>query len=191
MNNRILYIHGFNSSPLSMKTQLTQAFILKQGLDVEMHCPQLFSSPNAAINQLESIISANSCVNWCFIGSSLGGYFATYLAEKYQKKAVLINPAIKPYERLIDYLGEQKNPYTEEVYHVTNQHMTDLIALFQEKITKNLYMTMVQTGDEVLDYQQAVDKFHNCQLIVQQGGDHSFINYEEMLPKIMKFLEIS
>jgi uncharacterized protein len=186
----ILYIHGFNSSPLSTKAQLTKEYLLKHQIDVEFHCPQIISNPKGAIAQLEAILKAKPGHQWCLMGSSLGGYFSTYLSEKYHLKAVLINPAVKPFELLVDYFGEQKNPYTEEVYQVTEQHMIDLKKLSEEKITKKHYMVMVQTGDEVLDYQQAVDKYQNCHLIVQPDGDHSFINYEVMLPAIMKFLEL-
>jgi predicted esterase YcpF (UPF0227 family) len=173
-----------------MKSQLTKQYLIEHNVDIQFHCPQILSSPKTAIAQLENIIASAPNQQWCIIGSSLGGYFATYLSEKYQLKAVLINPAVKPYELFVDYLGIQKNPYTEEVYHVTEQHMIDLECLLEEKIAKKHYMVMVQTGDEVLDYQQAVEKYQNCQLIVQQGGDHSFINYDDMLPAMMEFLDL-
>ena len=158
------------------------------------------TSPNAVISQLEHIISANSIDStnneaWFLIGSSLGGYFANYLANKYQLHAVLINPAIKPFTLLEDYIGEQKNTYTNTIYQVTEQHMVDLKAIEQSAPSfddkqKNNYLIMVQTGDEVLDYQQAVDKYQHCRLIVEQGGDHSFIGFEEKLPIIADFLRL-
>ncbi|GAA6206303.1 YqiA/YcfP family alpha/beta fold hydrolase [Thalassotalea sp. SU-HH00458] len=186
----MLYIHGFNSSPLSTKAQLTKQYLQDHQIAIDFHCPQLRNNPKAAIKQLELILQSKPDHQWCLMGSSLGGYFSTYLAEKYQLKAALINPAVKPFELLVDYLGQQVNPYTQEVYHVTKQHMIDLKAQSQEKIAKKHYMVMVQTGDEVLDYQQAVEKYQNCQLIVQEGGDHSFIDYHRMLPAIMTFLEL-
>lgn len=190
INKSILYIHGFNSSPLSTKSQLTKQYLIDHQIDIEFHCPQLLNSPKAAIEQLEDIIAANPDNEWYVMGSSLGGFFSTYLSEKYQLKAILINPAVKPFELLVDYIGEQVNPYTEDVYQVTEQHMIDLKKLFEEKITKKHYMVMVQTGDEVLDYQQAVERYQNCHLIVQPDGDHSFINFKIMLPAIMKFLDL-
>jgi len=190
MNQAILYIHGFNSSPLSMKAQLTKQYVQTNFQHVDFFCPQIASSPDAAIAQLESILLTNTDKSWCLIGSSLGGYFSTYLAQKYQLKAVLINPAITPYLLLEDYIGWQTNPFTKERYQVTNAHMAQLKQLEQQKISENLYQVMVQTGDEVLDYRLAVDKFKNSQLIVQQGGDHSFINFRDMLPDIAKFLAL-
>ena len=190
MSKAVLYIHGFNSSPQSMKAELTRSYLAEHCPEVAFYCPQIISSPDAAITQLEAIIASKPDVQWHFIGSSLGGYFSTYLAEKYQRKAVLVNPAITPYLLLADYIGWQTNPYTQERYQVTSEHMAELKRLEQQKVTENLYQVMVQTGDEVLDYQLAVNKFPNSQLIVQQGGDHSFINYADMLPAITDFLEL-
>jgi len=186
----ILYLHGFNSSPQSEKAEITKQYIEKHHNNVNFHCPQLMSSPNAVIEQLERILQVNSPYKWGIIGSSLGGYFATYLSEKYSVKAVLINPAVKPFELLVDYLGEQTNPYTQEVYQVSKRHMHELKALYEEKISKKNYMVMVQTGDEVLDYHQAAQRYHDTKLIIQQGGNHHFVNYQKMLPNIMKFMNL-
>jgi hypothetical protein len=144
---------------------------------------------------LEQIISAHpSSTQWYIIGSSLGGYFASYLVTKYDCLAVLVNPAIAPYELLQDYIGEQVNPYTEEVYHVTIDHIQQLKSVECAAPTvnerqKNNYLVMVQTGDEVLDYQQAVEKYQYCRLLVQEGGDHSFIDFDKSLPTICEFFQ--
>lgn len=193
--NNVLFIHGFNSSPLSKKAQLTKAYLEQHLPDVNFYCPQLKNSPKQAIKQLEQYLTQtnsadNANVSWTLIGSSLGGYFATYLSEHFGIKAVLINPAIKPYELLAGYEGEQVNPYTQEKYYVERNYLNDLMQLEKNSIIKSRYMTMVQTGDEVLNYQQAVDKFKDSHLIVQNGGDHSFVNYENMLPQIVEFLQL-
>ena len=196
MQKNILYIHGFNSSPLSLKAEQTRLYLSKHFPQVNFHCPQVASNPKEAINQLERIIESIPNNSWSLMGSSLGGYFASYLSQKYNFPSVLINPAIKPFELLNDYLGEQVNPYTEEVYHVTSEHMVELKAI--EPISprfdmqqKNNYLVMVQTGDEVLNYQEAVEKYQHCQLVVEQGGDHSFVDFEQHLPTIAKFLQFS
>lgn len=195
MQKNILYIHGFNSSPLSFKAVQTRQYFKKNYPEINFFCPQLATSPNEAILQLDHILeSSTSSELWCLIGSSLGGYFANYLSNKYQLPAVLINPAIKPFTLLEEYIGEQKNIYTNVIYQVTEQHMIDLKNLEQsapnfEDEQKNNYLVMVQTGDEVLDYQQAVDKFKYCRLIVEQGGDHSFVDFDEKLPVIADFLQ--
>jgi len=188
----ILYLHGFNSSPQSMKAQLTKNYFRENFPDISFFSPQLASSPDAVVKQLTNLITLESDEKsvWYFIGSSLGGYFSTYLSEKYQGKAVLINPAVKPFELLTDYLGEQTNPYTKEVYSIEPYFIKSLAKLEQKNISKKNYLVMVQTGDEVLDYQKAVDKYCHCQLIVQQGGDHSFIDYSKVLPKIAMFFNL-
>ena len=192
MMNNVLFIHGFNSSPLSEKAQLTKSYLAEHLPEVKFYCPQVATTPKAAIEQLEQYLTVNKSTTetWALIGSSLGGYFSTYLSEAYGIKAVLINPAIKPYELLSGYIGEQVNPYTQERYQVESNYLNDLIALEQKSVSKDNYMVMVQTGDEVLNYQQAVDKFQGSQVIVQPGGDHSFVNYKNMLPQIVEFLQL-
>lgn len=197
MQKNILYIHGFNSSPLSLKAEQTRVFIEQEFPQVNFFCPQVVSNPQGAIEQLEDIIQS-SPVNslWYLMGSSLGGYFASYLSEKYDVPCVLVNPAIKPFELLVDYLGEQVNPYTEEVYQVTNEHMLVLKSIESKAPSftsqeKNNYLVMVQTDDEVLNYQQAVEKYQHCRLIVEQGGDHSFVGFEQHLPEIADFFQLN
>ena len=197
MQKNILYIHGFNSSPLSIKAEQTRQYLLNHFPQVNFYCPQLVSNPKGAINQLEQIIqSSQPDSSWCFIGSSLGGYFASHLSEKYNVPSVLVNPAIKPFELLEDYLGEQVNPYTEEVYQVTREHMIQLKAIEPKPPSfdmpqKNNYLVMVQTDDEVLNYQQAVEKYQHCRLVVEQGGDHSFIDFDQHLPTIVDFFQLN
>jgi len=191
----VLFLHGFNSSPQSLKAQQTQQYLKQYFPQVKFHCPQLALTPDKVIKQLTpyftEIKGGSKLQSWGIIGSSLGGYFATYLSETYAIKAVLINPAIKPYELIANYIGEQINPYTQEVYQIKPCYLEDLIALEQHHITKNNYMVMVQTGDEVLNYQQAVEKFHASTLIVQPNGDHSFVNYKAMLPTVVEFLQLN
>lgn len=184
----LLYIHGFMSSPLSYKAQAMKSAIEQQYSHFSYYCPQLNENPKAAIAKLSNIINSKPNEEWLLIGSSLGGYYATYLSEKYKIRAVLINPAIKPYELLINYLGEQKNYHTDDVVEVKASYMDELKFIEKHEITKNNYLLLVQTGDEVLNYQQAVDKFKDCQHVIEQGGDHSFINFERKIPQIMAFL---
>jgi predicted esterase YcpF (UPF0227 family) len=196
MKKTVIYIHGFNSSPLSLKAEQTRKYLIKYYPEVEFFCPQLATTPTKAITQLEQLIDKHCAKGQChLIGSSLGGYFASYLSEKYNSLAVLVNPAIKPYKLMHDYIGEQVNPYTEEVYQVTKEHIQQLKALEQmaptsESEEKNNYLVMVQTDDEVLNYQQAVEKYQFCRLIVQEGGDHSFIDFDKCLPTICDYFQL-
>ncbi|QOL26816.1 esterase YqiA [Thalassotalea sp. LPB0316] len=190
MPKHILHIHGFNSSPQSFKAQQSKAFFAQYYPQLMFHCPQIANTPSAAIKQLTELIDRYPNEQWYLIGSSLGGYFSSYLAERFNLKAALVNPAVKPYQLLSDYVGVQINPYTQEKFEVTTDFIDDLKQLEQFKIKEKNYLVMVQTHDEVLNYQDAVEKYQNCQLIVQQGGDHSFVNFEKMLPTIVKFFDL-
>lgn len=201
----ILYIHGFNSSPISLKAQQTKQFSADYDTSVHYVCPALDISPAVAIQQLIGCIESKPNEIWYLIGSSLGGYYSTYLSEKYGFKAAIVNPAIKPYELLRDYINdveilpdnmnsqqninvvEYKNYHTGEPVTVKACFMDELKQLEKTTITKKNYTVMLQTGDEVLDYQQAEQKYQGCSVITEQGGDHSFVNFQKHLPDIMTF----
>ncbi|WP_076539077.1 YqiA/YcfP family alpha/beta fold hydrolase [Shewanella sp. UCD-KL21] len=189
----LLYIHGFNSSPLSDKAKETADYIKQRFPDYPFHQPQLPSSPKAAMTLLCGIVEQAKAKGepLTYIGSSLGGYFASYLAEQYGGKAVLINPAVKPFELFDAFLGPQYNPYTDEHYQVLPQHKLDVAEYNTEVIRRpDRFLVFLQTGDEVLDYRQALSKYHCCQLHLEANGDHSFIGYKNQLDKICDFLQI-
>ena len=169
----------------------TRDYLADKYPETGFYCPQLKTSSREAIGQLEQLINDNgvSACRWFLIGSSLGGYFAHYLAEKYALQAVLINPAVKPYRLLKDYPSEQTHPYTGEIYRIGNGEIHDLKALESNISVKNNYLVMLQTGDEVLNYRQAAEKYQHCHLNIQSGGDHSFVGYQEHLPDIMRFFQ--
>ncbi|WP_394174995.1 YqiA/YcfP family alpha/beta fold hydrolase [Thalassotalea litorea] len=189
-NSEILFIHGFNSSPKSLKAEKAREYFTRHYPEIGFHCPQLETTPDQAMAQLQDIVRSKPLSTWYFIGSSLGGYFATYLAQTLHAKAVLINPAVRPFELLQGVLGEHTNPYTAQTYHVTASHLQSLREYFVNiEIPQNI-LVMVQTGDEVLDYRQAVEKYKQCQMIVQQGGDHSFVGFANMLDDIADFFQL-
>lgn len=189
----LLYIHGFNSSPLSEKGVITADFIRSHYSSLTLYQPQLASSPKEAMASLCAIVeeAQRRGLPLRYIGSSLGGYFASYLAEKYGGKAVLVNPAVKPYELFDEFMGWQHNPYTEEDYLVVPQHKVDLIEFDTSVITHpDRFLVLLQTADEVLDYRQALNKYHCCKMLLQSGGNHSFVGYEEQLQSISHFLRL-
>jgi len=158
------------------------------GLEKDIIIPSLSSVPSYAMAELQSLVQEHIADNLSFIGSSLGGYYATWLADRYDRPAVLINPAIKPYELLQDYLGPNINHYTGESYELTYEHIQQLKQLDIEYITKpHRYLVMLQTGDEVLDYSQAFVKFAGSRMVVEEGGDHSFSGFENHLHAILNF----
>ncbi len=183
----LIYIHGFNSSALSFKAGLARERMAALGRGSEFACPELDHSPQRAIAQLETLIAGAGEAPVALIGSSLGGYYATYLAEKHELRAALINPAVRPYEGLRDYVGLQRNLYTGAQYEFTAQHLAELRALEVVRITPARYLLLVATGDEVLDYREAVVKYSGCEQIVVGGGDHGFSCFSDYLDTVLGF----
>lgn len=119
----------------------------------------------------------------------MGGYLSTWLVEQFGGKAVLINPAVRPFDLLQDFLGEQHNPYTNERFVLTAEHMRDLRQLYCDNLKQpENYKVLLQTGDEVLDYRLATEKYADSDLVIEQGGDHSFVDFDRHLAQIFDFL---
>ena len=184
----LIYVHGFNSSPASTKARQLGARLESMGRGSEFSCPALPDRPAAAIAVLERELRRSTPDAITLVGSSLGGYYSTWLAEKYGVRAVLVNPAITPHEGLQAYLGVQKNLYTGESYVLTQTHLDEMAALFVPRPTKlPLYYLMVTTGDEVLDYREAVAKYTGAKQLVIQGSDHGFADFERHLDSVLSF----
>ncbi|BAJ00437.1 YqiA/YcfP family alpha/beta fold hydrolase [Shewanella violacea] len=187
----LLYIHGFNSSPLSDKGRVTAQFVAEHYPDLNFHQPQLPSTPKEAMELLSALVETalDNGEALTYIGSSLGGYFASYLAEKYGGRAVLVNPAVTPFELFDEFMGQQYNPHIDEYYQVLPEHK-DQVAAFNTQVILNpdRFLVLLQSGDEVLDYRQAVQKYHCCQLLIQSGGNHSFVGYDKQMHSICQFL---
>lgn len=187
----LLYIHGFNSSEMSHKATLLSNAAKALNQPDAVISPRLSWQPAQAIRQLEAIIEEKKATGMTLIGSSLGGFYAAYLAEKYQLKTILVNPAVQAPELLQEHLGPQYNPYTQEEYELTQAHMTELKQLVVTNPTPELYWLMVQEGDEVLDYQAALDAFpKTARLTHEQKGDHSFTEFDRFTKEIFRFAEI-
>ena len=190
----LIYIHGFSSSPLSAKAQqigeaLSSNKTSAPFTDVQYHIPLLTYNPDTAIAVLKQTVEPLLPGSVGLIGSSMGGFYGTYIAERYDLPLVLINPAVKPYELLLDHLGENENPYTGEKFTFTEQHVDVFKALEVEPITQpERYLLLTKTGDETLDYQQGVTKYQGCRQIVETGGDHSFSDLDRHLNTIFDFL---
>jgi predicted esterase YcpF (UPF0227 family) len=183
----IVYLHGFNSSPQSHKAQVLGRYLRERGLGDRYECPALPPLASDAMAIAQALMERHSGEPICLVGSSLGGFYATDLAERHGAKAVLINPAIEPHVGLRPYLGAQKNLHTGEPYELTEAHLRDWQRLFVDTITPARYMLIVETGDEVLDYRAAVRRYAGAEQIVVNGGDHSLQSFAEHLPRILRF----
>lgn len=183
----ILYLHGFNSSPRSAKAQYLKRCLDERGRGGEFVCPQLPHQPSLAIAVAEEEIAKAPREGITLVGSSLGGLYATWLAEKHAVRAVLINPAVDPHLGLRVYLGTQRPFHGGESYELTEQNLREWQALFLTQLHAERYLLLVETGDEVLDYRVAVRKYRGAEQVVVQGGDHSLASFPEHVPLVLKF----
>ncbi|MBB3102484.1 YqiA/YcfP family alpha/beta fold hydrolase [Azomonas macrocytogenes] len=183
----ILYIHGFNSSPHSLKARQLGAVLARLGLEEYWRAPALDNCPRQAIGQLQACIAELG--QPLLVGSSLGGYYATWLAERHGLKALLINPAVNPHLHLFEgRLGPQTNYHTGERWVLTKAHVTALAALaIAPPRDSRRYQVWLQTGDQTLDYREALAFYQGCTLHIEQGGDHAFQGFAERLPLLLSF----
>ena len=187
MKPYILYLHGFNSSPESRKAKLTQQWFQKNRPSLGLEVPKIPFSPKDAISYITQLyFSELSAYPAGIIGSSLGGYYALYLSVIHEIKAVLINPAVKPYNLLRDYLGKNTNLYTGETYQLESWHMDELLSLkVSPPLKDQQILTLLQTGDQTLDYREAATLLNNQPLWITPGGSHEFDNFESKLSAIL------
>lgn len=185
----LLYIHGFNSSPASAKAQLLKAKLEALGRGAEFTAPALPPSPAQAAGLLDALAARHPGA--ALVGSSLGGYYATYLAEKHGLKAVLLNPAVRPYELLRGEVGVQRNFHTGDEYEFTPGHLAELEMLEVERITPGRYLLIAARGDEVLDYQRAVERYRGSRQLVIEGSDHGLSDFADYLETVLDFCGVS
>ncbi|HGY0994688.1 TPA: YqiA/YcfP family alpha/beta fold hydrolase [Aeromonas salmonicida subsp. pectinolytica] len=193
MKSVLLYLHGFNSSPGSAKAQQMAAWVAEYRPDIEVIIPAQPNTPAVAWAAIEKIIedvSARHCAHLKLgaVGSSLGGFMATRVAEQYGCRAALINPAVRPHELLCDYLGPQTNPYTNEHYELLPAHMDELKALAVPVTAPERLWILQQQEDEVLDYRKALTEYQFARLSLECGGNHAFTGFERYPAQIIHFL---
>jgi predicted esterase YcpF (UPF0227 family) len=189
MTASILYIHGLNSSPASHKASQLSRAMHSLGLDARLRVPALHHHPRQAMAQLEALVAELG--QPVLVGSSLGGYYATYLAERHGLKALLINPAVRPHLRFDGYLGPQQNYYSDETWELTEDHIEALAELeVAPPSDPARYRVWLQTGDETLDYRDAERYYRACALRIQAGGDHGFQGFAADLPMLFAFAGI-
>lgn len=178
----IIYIHGFGSSGVGGK-----ATILKEHFKDKIILPSLSYVPFLAIHTLEQLIEIllNKGEKVGLVGSSLGGYYSIYLANKYDLKAVLINPAVTPYKTL-EKIGMATNYFDLSSFEVTQEHMQALKTYEVQKINNEKNFTvLLQKGDELLNYEDAIHKMPNANFKIEEGGNHSFNGIERYFDEIL------
>lgn len=183
----LIYIHGFNSSALSFKAGLLRDYMKGLGYAQHYACPDLPHRPAAAMQLLRELVQQHDPRTVTLVGSSLGGYYATWLTEHLGTRTVLVNPAVRPYDLLAPYLGPQKNLYTGDAYELTATHVDELRALEVDAVTPARYLLITATGDEVLDYRDGVARYAGCEQIIVPGGDHGFRGFADHLDRVVSF----
>ncbi|OUX09626.1 MAG: esterase [Gammaproteobacteria bacterium TMED242] len=191
MNNTILYFHGFKSSSDSTKAKDLHKFISRRTRNTILITPNIHDNFHDAHDQIINLIESNQ-PNIFFMGSSLGGYYASFFSQKYNKKAVLINPAIPPLKDFEMHLGKNKNYSNGNKFIITKNDIDYIRSLSYKKILKpkNL-MILLESGDEILNYNDASSYFSGSHIDILYGGDHSYSSFKEKFNKIQDFLKIT
>jgi uncharacterized protein len=192
----IVYLHGFRSSPQSFKARLLAARLEALGRGGEWLCPTLPVSPVDTVALVEREIAARLATNThdgehiTLIGSSLGGFFATHLAEKHGWRAVLLNPAVVPERDLSKYLGEQPLWHGGGSIVVEPHHLDELHALAVASVTEpQRYYLIAATGDEVLDYREMLAHYPGVKTRLIEGSDHGISEFADYVDEVIRFCD--
>jgi predicted esterase YcpF (UPF0227 family) len=186
----IVYLHGFRSSPASEKARALVEYVdaLPAASRPHLYVPDLATGPAADVAAVARWVEAHATKPLAFVGSSLGGFYATALAERFAARAVLVNPAVHPYDDLAPYLGPQTNLYTGRVFEVTRAHFDELRTLAVARLADpSRFLLYLQTGDEVLDWRVACAHYGGAWQCVEGGGDHGYQGFERHLATILRF----
>lgn len=188
----LVYLHGFRSSPRSSKAVLTREVINAVSTSsnpIEFYCPQLLASPKESMEMVTSYIDQSRAESIVVIGSSLGGFYTNYLAEKYGCKAVVLNPAVRAARELEPHVGMMTAYDSDEPFDFRLEYIDELKALQVEKISKpERYFLMAAKGDELLDWREMVAFYSGAKQLVLEGSDHGIAEYADHLPKVIEFI---
>ena len=187
----ILYLHGFRSSPKSMKARVISERMAELGLSDQLVCPQLPASPKLAMELARSLIEGVPAQELSIVGSSLGGYYATWLAERIGCRAVLLNPAIVPLRDLDKHVGVTTQFHSDEPFEFKRDYIDELRALAVDPITRpERYFLIAATGDEVLDYRDMVKHYAGARQHLIDGSDHAISEFPDYLDAVLAFCGI-
>ena len=188
----LLYLHGFRSSPRSFKAQRLQAWLAMHRPDVHWWCPQLPPSPRAAMALVRQGIAGWPAARSAVLGSSLGGFYATAVAQDTGWPAVLLNPAVDPARDLAAYVGELSAFHApEEHFYFRAEYIDELRQLAVPAIAHpERILAIIAKGDEVLDWREASARYAGAHLRLLEGSDHALSDFDEQLPHILDFLHL-
>lgn len=189
---RLLYLHGFRSSPRSFKAEMLRQWLARRRPDVAWWCPQLPPSPAAAMALVEEGIAAWPAASFAVLGSSLGGFYATCVAERRDCCAVVMNPAVDPARDLAAFVGEQAAYHDPgERFVFEPRFLDELRALAPPAITRpERYLAVIAKGDELLDWREMAARYARCHQRLIQGSDHALSDFAQHLGAIVDFLQL-
>jgi predicted esterase YcpF (UPF0227 family) len=183
----LLYLHGFRSSPRSFKARVVHQRMAQLGRASSLICPQLPASPEAAM-ELVLTLAERHAGSLAIIGSSLGGFYATWLAERFGCRAALINPAVDPLASLDKHVGVTTAWHSDEPFEFRREYIDELAALTVVRITRpERYFLLAATGDEVLDYRGMVAHYAGARQHVIEGSDHAVSDFEQYVDEVLAF----
>jgi predicted esterase YcpF (UPF0227 family) len=186
----LLYLHGFRSSPASFKARRLQQYFEQRGESDRFICPQLPPSPSEAFALASQLVSHYSTDAFAVVGSSLGGFYATAIAEATGCRAVLLNPAVWPARDLAKYIGEQTAWHSDDRFFFQPAFIDELQALTVERITQpERYLLVAATGDEVLDWREMTARYAGATQRVIEGSDHGLSDFEQYIDEVVSFCE--
>ena len=186
----ILYLHGFKSSPQSFKAQLIGATLAAAGRGNAYQCPQLPASPAAAIALALQIAADVPPAELTLIGSSLGGYYATWIAERLGCRAVLLNPAVQPPRALEQYVGVSTAYHSDQPFEFKREYVDELRALAVPAITwPERYFLIAATGDDVLDWREMQAHYPHARQMIIEGSDHGLSDFANYLNAVLAFCD--
>ncbi len=188
----LLYLHGFRSSPQSAKARLTAAWMQQHRPEVHWWCPQLPPSPREAMQWLRDGVADWPAARSAVIGSSLGGFYATALAERLGWRAVLLNPAVDPARDLQKYIGETTAWHSDERFFFRAEFIAELRAIAPPTLTRlDRYFAIIAKGDEVLSWVEMSGRYRGAAVKLLEGGDHALSDFDTHLPEAMAFLGLT
>ena len=182
----ILYLHGFRSSPRSIKARQLEARLVARGID-GYRCPQLPVSPRAAARMIDGL-ARDEAAPLALIGSSLGGYYATWLAERVDCRVVLLNPATHPDRDLVHHLGTKTVYHSDETVEIKPEYLDELKALRVGPVTRpERYLLVAATGDALLDWREMVARYPDSPRRVIEGSDHGLSDFADHIDDVIDF----
>jgi predicted esterase YcpF (UPF0227 family) len=185
---KILYLHGFRSSPASYKARIVEQRMAVLGHVSDLICPQLPASPQAAVALALALVKDIPASELAIVGSSLGGFYATYLAQHLGCRAALVNPSVDPLKNLSQAVGITTAWHSDTPFEFKQEYIAELAALKVAHITDPArYFLLAATGDEVLDYRDMTAHYAGARQHVIQGGDHAVSNFEVYVDEVLVF----